>query len=164
MPVGINAGAFAGFVQLLNLLRSEIPTDGTQVFLELLFRARAMMTLDTVGLCSSQLSAIWETDLPVSLAMASIASIDFEEIFVFDLRALRGGLVETADLGQGLPRRILPVRRPQPRGLQMSAPTFSGDAERHQFPLVFAADRANSKPDAQRNAPSHNGPILREIS
>ena len=49
----------------------------------------------------------------------------------------------------GWPRRIFPVRRPQPSGLQTRAPMPLIEAERHQFPFVFSADEriVNLMPD-----------------
>src|SRR5258707_7853906 len=43
--------------------------------------------------------------------------------------------------GKGRPRRILPVRRPQPSGLQTIAPTPLVKGQRHQLPLVVAPDQ-----------------------
>ena len=84
-----------------------------------------MMKVETVGRRSSQLRAIWGTVLPVSCGDLVERVDDFVEVFLGDLRAdvERRASIEAAVGGERLPRRILPVRRPQPSGDQTSAPT-----------------------------------------
>ncbi len=74
VPVGVGEIHCAGGVEFGDLLLSQIPADGAEVLFQLLFVARADDYGGDGGRSSSQLSAICETVLPVSLATASRAS------------------------------------------------------------------------------------------
>ena len=103
-----------------------------------------MMTVATVGRCSSQLRATCGTVLPVSCGDLVEGVDDPVDVLVGDRRpdVGRGFACEAGwSSGSGWPRRILPVSRPQPeRAPDRPRPTFWSRAERHQLPLVVAAD------------------------
>ena len=64
------------------------------------------------------------------------------EVLVGDRRAVsRQFCCRRLTSGSGWPRRILPVSRPQPSGLQTTVPDALVEAERHQLPFVVAADQ-----------------------
>ena len=101
-----------------------------------------MMIVDTVGRCSSQFSAICGTVLPVSRAIASSASTTrYNNSSRRAAPAYIGARGRRLTSGGGWLRRNLPVSRPQPSGLHTTAPTPSVETERHQLPLVVAADQ-----------------------
>ena len=100
-----------------------------------------MMTLATVGRCSSQFSAICGTVLPVSLAISSSASTTLVEIFVVDLRPDVGGLVQAARFGQRLAAADLAGEAaPAERAPHHRADALV-EAERHQLPFIVAPDQ-----------------------
>ena len=90
-----------------------------------------MMTVATVGRCSSQLRAICGTVLPVSRGDLVDGVDDLVDIVVRDRRPnvdVTACCWSRLVSGSGWPRRILPVSRPQPSGLQTTAPTFWSSA------------------------------------
>ena len=75
VPVGIGRRGGAGGVEPGDLLGGQVPADGAEVLAQLLLVAGADDDVGHAsGRCSSQLSAICGTVLPVSLATSSRAS------------------------------------------------------------------------------------------
>src|ERR1700735_2887527 len=100
MPVGIDGLDFAGAVECCNLPGSEIPPFCGQILAKLLFVAGP----DDDGRNGRALEEPVQGHLWNGLARLSRDAVqsvdDVVEIFVGDLRALLGGLVEAADFGQ----------------------------------------------------------------
>ena len=107
MPVRVGGGQFAGGIELRHLFAGEIPADGAEVLPELLFVARADNDTSHGGTLQEPV----QRDLRHGLARFRRHFVDcidhFEKIFVGNFRP-----------------GIVPVSRPQPRGLQTIALTF----------------------------------------
>ena len=102
------------------------------------------MTLATLGRWSSQLSAIWGTVLPVSLAISSIASTTVIEVFVGDLRAhIRGRpcFCSRLDFGKRLAAADLAGEPSPAQRAPDDGADFLIERQRHELPFVVAADQ-----------------------
>ena len=100
-----------------------------------------MTTVDTVGRCSSQLSAICGMVLPVSLATSSSASTTLNRYSSSTGGPALGRLVQAALLGDaGAAADLAGEAAPAERAPHDGADALL-EAERHQLPFVVAADQ-----------------------
>ena len=116
-----------------------------------------MMTFATVGRCKQPIERDLR-DRSCSVSAGHLVEGVDHLIEVFVLR--RAGptsfgpvlIADRLPLGQRLAApQFCRSTGPSRAGLQTTAPTFLIEAERHEFPLVFASDRTNSKLDGRRN-------------
>ena len=142
VPVRVGQRRRAGGVEPGDLLRRQAPADRAEVLRSCSSLRAPMMTVATVGRCSSQLSAICGTVLPVSFATASSASTTLNRYSsatggpasASSCRAgasLRGRLAAADLAGEAAPAERAPHHRAD----------ALVEAERHQLPFVVAADQ-----------------------
>ncbi len=122
VPVRVGEGDVAGGVEARDLFGGEFQPSAPRFCLSCSSLRAPRITLETVGRCSSQLSAICGTDFRFpSRSHRSHQSLC--------KRARSEPADRTAVLCRRLsscsfePRRIFPVSRPQPSGLHTTAPT-----------------------------------------
>src|SRR5581483_10647963 len=120
MPVRVDRRNDAGFIEFRDLLSRQVPAGGSEVLAELLLVAGAHDDSRDGGALQQPV----ERDL--RNGFAGFFCDFFErvhhtiQVFVLHRRTHVGRFMQTAFCGNGWPRRILPVRRPQPSGLQTS--------------------------------------------
>ena len=126
MPVRIRLGV-ALAASSFSICRRQLPADGAQVLAQLLFVARA----DDHARDRRPLEQPVERDLRHRLAGLLGDRVEGVDDRDRGTRRRPAGPMSTtacsgagSSAGSGCPRRILPVSRPQPSGLQTTAPTF----------------------------------------
>lgn len=123
MPVRIRRARGAGFIEHFDLLRRQIPADRAEVLPQLFLVSRA----DQHRCNRRPLQQPVQRDLRHRLAGFLGDSIERIDNAIRYSSGTGGPisavLCSRLDAGSGYPRRILPVSRPQPSGLQTIAPT-----------------------------------------
>jgi hypothetical protein len=140
MPVWVGAIELAGAIELFNLRGGEIPADGGEILAKLLFIARA----DDDGRDGGTLDEPVEGDLGNGFAGFRGDGVeridDGIDVLIVEGRAVVGGVVETADFGQGLAAADFAGEASPTEGTPDERADFLVEAEGHQLPLVVTAD------------------------
>ena len=126
VPVRVNQRHGAGGVELLDLIGRQVPTDRTEIVAQLSLVTRADNDRCDGRPLKQPIDRYLSDRFPVSAATSLSASTTLKRWWSVTFgpisceRALRWRLTS----GSGCPRRIFPVRRPQPSGLQTTVPIF----------------------------------------